>query len=735
MNSTIKNFLFSQFLIQNIFLASCSSPKESAASTRTPLIPSNITNKNNDESSTEDSSQTSIISIPLPSDNPVENLQNIQKALNKALDSPSSRVHVVFPEHQNYEILENSYQEVMGLEPVLRHEVYCNFEGTTLPVLQMDLDRNQVLSKQIILEANGTHLVYAGFPEYCDVAKHRPILFLKSEKDRDERTLRSLRIQDLDFDWKYPPFLQGLIAEVGPSPTENSDSYVDIQLTEGQSLEGLFPGKKIARMKTYLRSSKSLAPNILILKGKASNSSQNPSELKISQVGVNGDERRIRLRIPKRSLWHGNNKKVDCYPERVDEPQYDGVFNCEKSRLGLEADGEMGILIDQMIFERPTILSFGFTDLEIENVGIHQSGSTGLNLSDGKNIIVNALKVIPPEGSDLILSSVADAINFGEVSGTISIQNSEFVGLGDDAINVHGQYQRVERVGNLGESNGSVRTIVCSVFNLNKGAAKASSGQRIDFYNGETAKHLGYGIIESVDRIRQSENPDHYCYQDGGVANYAIFVSSPSIVASDLREGDPYLEIEKTNSQDLVIKGNRFKQIRGRAVVSQVKNAKILDNLFENISSAAVMVTSDFYPYLSSTAARSVEISSNRVKNAPLLNVLRERAAAFIINVKAEGNLSSDYNFHRDLVFKNNLVEMPCPDFVGESYSRNRFVDISNAYTLTLLNNALTISSDCRSNTQEYPDINTNNFLRANDVGVVDLGGNTMIDRLLNLNP
>jgi len=374
--------------------------------------------------STNDSTQTGLIEIPSPSTNPVENVFFIQKAFNDALDSPQQNIRIVFPQAQSFQVLEEDYQKIINLNPVARHEAYCNMSGNVIPLLEIDLDRNQIQSKKISIEGNESRIVYAGNPEYCDVAKRRPILFLKSAKELSQRNLDEIKIANLHFEWEYTPFLQGLIKEVGPQLTDDMDSYVDIELASALTTDGLYAGKKIARFKTYLNSSQSLAPNALILQGKASNASREPSELSILALGVNGDPRRIRIRLPKRSLWESNNPRADCYPESQDEPEYSGTLNCDKPRLGLAADGNMGLLVDQMIFERPSISAFGFTTLRLDHVSIHHSGSTGLNLNDGRNIFIDGLKISPKENSGLLLSSVADGINFGEIAGQIEIRNS-----------------------------------------------------------------------------------------------------------------------------------------------------------------------------------------------------------------------------------------------------------------------------------------------------------------------
>lgn len=55
-----------------------------------------------------------------------------------------------------------------------------------------------------------------------------------------------------------------------------------------------------------------------------------------------------------------------------------------------------------------------------------------------RDLTIRRIKVVP--SGDGWMSATADAMHFGACRGTITVEESEFAGMGDDAINIHGMY-------------------------------------------------------------------------------------------------------------------------------------------------------------------------------------------------------------------------------------------------------------------------------------------------------
>jgi hypothetical protein len=60
-----------------------------------------------------------------------------------------------------------------------------------------------------------------------------------------------------------------------------------------------------------------------------------------------------------------------------------------------------------------------------------------------QDITIKRIKVVPAEGG--WMSATADAMHFGGCRGLITVEASEFAGMGDDAINIHGMYGMVTK--------------------------------------------------------------------------------------------------------------------------------------------------------------------------------------------------------------------------------------------------------------------------------------------------
>ena len=78
------------------------------------------------------------------------------------------------------------------------------------------------------------------------------------------------------------------------------------------------------------------------------------------------------------------------------------------------------------------------SDVTIDDVAIDTTPGMGLIAWECRDLTVRHLTVAPPPG--LVMSSTADAMHFGACRGNITIADSHFAGMGDDALNIHGVY-------------------------------------------------------------------------------------------------------------------------------------------------------------------------------------------------------------------------------------------------------------------------------------------------------
>lgn len=87
---------------------------------------------------------------------------------------------------------------------------------------------------------------------------------------------------------------------------------------------------------------------------------------------------------------------------------------------------------------RPAILISHSESTLLENITVHSQPGMGIVGFKSRDITMRHLRVVPSEGYNI--STNTDATHFACCSGTVTVEDSEFSGHGDDAINVHSYY-------------------------------------------------------------------------------------------------------------------------------------------------------------------------------------------------------------------------------------------------------------------------------------------------------
>jgi hypothetical protein len=105
-----------------------------------------------------------------------------------------------------------------------------------------------------------------------------------------------------------------------------------------------------------------------------------------------------------------------------------------------------GTVGNTMIFNATDRLSPAFTVTDSEtinfiNVTIHHAGGVGILGQRSKDILLDSVKVLASPGR--MISTTADATHFVNCTGKITLQNSIFESMMDDATNIHGIYVKI----------------------------------------------------------------------------------------------------------------------------------------------------------------------------------------------------------------------------------------------------------------------------------------------------
>lgn len=82
----------------------------------------------------------------------------------------------------------------------------------------------------------------------------------------------------------------------------------------------------------------------------------------------------------------------------------------------------------------------------IENVVVHSALGMGFLFERSENAILRKCGIYLPEGSNRVVTTIADATHFCNCKGDILVENCRFENMLDDGTNVHGTYVEVDKV-------------------------------------------------------------------------------------------------------------------------------------------------------------------------------------------------------------------------------------------------------------------------------------------------
>lgn len=95
-------------------------------------------------------------------------------------------------------------------------------------------------------------------------------------------------------------------------------------------------------------------------------------------------------------------------------------------------------IVPHMFHYRPAILLLEAINTRLTDVTIHSQPGMGIVGMKAENIAIRRLRIVPSPGCRM--STNTDATHFADCKGDLVLEDCQFEGHGDDAINVHGYY-------------------------------------------------------------------------------------------------------------------------------------------------------------------------------------------------------------------------------------------------------------------------------------------------------
>ena len=261
----------------------------------------------------------------------------------------------------------------------------------------------------------------------------------------------------------------------------------------------------------------------------------------------------------------------------------------------------------------PTIFVNSTKDLKFENIRSYSSPTATFYAPlDNENFTFDSFCIAPPEGAEWLWGTNVDSIHVKGLRGKITLKNSTFKGLGDDALNVHSIAPRVTAV------EGS--TVSLEYFY--GGALDAlwsRAGDEIEFYD-KTFKLIATGKAKSAKSGKLTlEN-----------------------ISGEIKEG--CFARNKSTCPDLEIENVAVDGGRARAFLIQSKTATVKNCKISNLGLAAIIVSPDIDFWGEMGPVEQVVMSGLEIKNVCSMKSDACRGAIMVTNshsgsVKGSGTL------------------------------------------------------------------------------------------------
>ncbi len=228
----------------------------------------------------------------------------------------------------------------------------------------------------------------------------------------------------------------------------------------------------------------------------------------------------------------------------------------------------------------PLFPAMGNTNLTFRNINIYSSPSAVVIATSGNvNLCFDGMKVEAREGLDRLYASNVDCIHIADMRGKLVLKNSRFVGIGDDALNIHSMTSRVDSI-----SGNNVK--ILNRDGSAPGSSWAKAGDTVEFFD-EKLSSIGRSKILGFDgsKLVLDTLPE--------LPERCTFVHNISSA--------PVTYIENCHVE----------RSRARAFLIQTKNTVIKDCSFENIRLSALLVSPDFVTWFEGGFVDNLLITGN----------------------------------------------------------------------------------------------------------------------------
>ena len=289
-----------------------------------------------------------------------------------------------------------------------------------------------------------------------------------------------------------------------------------------------------------------------------------------------------RTRLPAR---HGMDEYNTAVSTELVRPQVLRVNLRHQARI---QPGMLAVLRHQ-VYGNNALSFWRCTDTRVENVTVHTAPGMGLVGNQCTNIEIDRFRVVPRPGSGRLMSTTADAVHLSGTRGSITITNSEFDGMGDDAANIKsGLYLIVREIVDD-------RTVI-GQHNL-KIPDAPDPGDTMEMAHQSDMLVFAEAVVKSVENLPDNKHRIEFTEDLPDELKVGDVIGNASRVA-------------RTRVSDCVVRNNR-----ARGFLIQQRDAIVESCRFHNVTSGGVWVITETVHFYESIGSRDVIVRNNVFDN------------------------------------------------------------------------------------------------------------------------
>tara|TARA_R110002167_G_scaffold33575_2_gene107786 strand:+ start:907 stop:2613 length:1707 start_codon:yes stop_codon:yes gene_type:complete len=277
---------------------------------------------------------------------------------------------------------------------------------------------------------------------------------------------------------------------------------------------------------------------------------------------------------------------------------------------------------------RPAIHLVNTQNIHFENVTILSAPGMGVIGHNCHNVSFNKLSVKPEK--DHLMSTNTDATHFISCTGEISIKNSYFEGMGDDATNVHGFYLSIKKI--IDQHN----IVAYLEANTQDHLVDIPAvGDKMEYINRSNLSIIGGNIIKKVTAHENRE--------------MSIEFSKPLPKGFSANN----LLANATKTASLHFANNTVKNIRARGILFQSRGALIENNTFDSTTGTGILIDTAT-GWMESTGTQDVIIRNNVIKSSGYGDGTYRNASGIAVLTESNQSISG---VHKNLTIEGNRIE------------------------------------------------------------------------------